>query len=376
MSTAHVLDDRIVQALYEAAVGLTSWHVPLAGLFEVIGLRSMQLVFVDRRTGKLLASEQPIALFDDGAVQGTLDHIREWSRVDPHIEATITLPVGKLYNSEADGAHIRHGEEPFYREYFHAYGNRGVLSCKVEESDDHMALIGLVRSTWHPQFGVADEDVFLRYCRHLTAALTIGRYVARLRHEAMAGKSLIEGAGKPMVLIDGDFGIRASNASGRAIMGLGSVLADRDGRLVATHAQDEDKLREALARLQADGVRSRTALRLGPLGDRSLLCSLWHVRPQETMSAFGSEPAFLLSVLPRQPGATVEPAYLEALFDLTPAEARVTIALQGGESAQAVAQSRRVSIETVRSQVRSIYTKTGANTRAELARLVAHVQRL
>lgn len=66
----------------------------------------------------------------------------------------------------------------------------------------------------------------------------------------------------------------------------------------------------------------------------------------------------------RAPGR-LSPALLRALFGLSPAEAEVASDLAGGASAEDVARARRVALDTVRTQIRSILSKSdSANLRA------------
>jgi DNA-binding CsgD family transcriptional regulator len=61
---------------------------------------------------------------------------------------------------------------------------------------------------------------------------------------------------------------------------------------------------------------------------------------------------------------------LEALFGLTPAEARLAIRLSRGASLAAVADSHNISQHTARAQLKSVFAKTGVSRQAELVRLV------
>ena len=61
---------------------------------------------------------------------------------------------------------------------------------------------------------------------------------------------------------------------------------------------------------------------------------------------------------------------LRRQFALTPAEARVTLAMMKGGSYKEVAASLCVSEETIRTQIRAIYAKTRTSDKAGLTRLV------
>ena len=70
------------------------------------------------------------------------------------------------------------------------------------------------------------------------------------------------------------------------------------------------------------------------------------------------------------PCPTICPELLQNAHGLTPAEARVAIALLEGSSAKGVANYLGVSFNTVRTQIREIYTKLGVDTRARFVKLI------
>lgn len=61
---------------------------------------------------------------------------------------------------------------------------------------------------------------------------------------------------------------------------------------------------------------------------------------------------------------------LHALYTLTPAESGVAIALLNGLSLTQISQNNRVSIETVRSQLKSIFTKMGVKKQQDVIRVL------
>jgi DNA-binding CsgD family transcriptional regulator len=61
---------------------------------------------------------------------------------------------------------------------------------------------------------------------------------------------------------------------------------------------------------------------------------------------------------------------LEQLYSLTPAEAELVQLLAQGRSLDQVATARSVTINTVRSQLKQVFTKTDTKRQGELVRLV------
>lgn len=64
------------------------------------------------------------------------------------------------------------------------------------------------------------------------------------------------------------------------------------------------------------------------------------------------------------------PEVVDAFFDLTPAEYRVAKLLVEGKSPRDIAKCLNVSANTVKSQLASVYGKTGTTRQAELVRLL------
>jgi DNA-binding CsgD family transcriptional regulator len=64
---------------------------------------------------------------------------------------------------------------------------------------------------------------------------------------------------------------------------------------------------------------------------------------------------------------------VQSLFDLTPAEARVARSLAAGKSVEAIASDSGVSPNTVRTQVRGVFDKTGCNRQVDVVALLAGI---
>ncbi len=64
---------------------------------------------------------------------------------------------------------------------------------------------------------------------------------------------------------------------------------------------------------------------------------------------------------------------LSDLYGLTRAEAEVAGALAGGVTAEQVARARHVSLDTIRTQVRTVLRKTNAANLRDFERIVALV---
>lgn len=80
---------------------------------------------------------------------------------------------------------------------------------------------------------------------------------------------------------------------------------------------------------------------------------------------------FMLVITPLRPSRLPGASLLRGLFDLTAAEARIVRGIAAGKSVSELAQQHGVGKETVRSQIKSVFAKTGVHRQVELVRLVS-----
>ena len=123
-------DDNVVQGLYEAAAGTTSWKVALAALDGAVGATSgSQLVVVDKADGKIVRSEQP----DHTSPEGVLDYMREFHRFDPHVPYLVSRCVGEVVHTADVFPAAEYADHPFYREFWGPYNVRSFIGTKLAE---------------------------------------------------------------------------------------------------------------------------------------------------------------------------------------------------------------------------------------------------
>ena len=78
----------------------------------------------------------------------------------------------------------------------------------------------------------------------------------------------------------------------------------------------------------------------------------------------------ILFLTPITQQSSPAPDLLQALFDLTPAEARIASMLIDGHSLTEIAGLQGVSLNTVRTQLKSVFVKTGVDRQVDLVRLL------
>jgi DNA-binding CsgD family transcriptional regulator len=173
----------------------------------------------------------------------------------------------------------------------------------------------------------------------LDHALVIVDEAGSVHYRNRPASALLKSAGSPLTLAAGILG----------------------GRGRELHAELQQAIRLAC-------VERRSSALAASQGTRSPLRLL--VVPMDSAGATREAAVWILAPhSPRLP----HPRVLAVLFGLSRAEARLALRLLAGQTPQECAREAGVGVATVRSQLHSMFAKTGARRQAELVALLARV---
>ncbi len=207
---------------------------------------------------------------------------------------------------------------------------------------------------------------------HLGRAIAMTKRTLELVAERDLATAAADAMADALMVVDASGRLLWCNGHGERILESGDGLALRRGRIVAASGAE----RERFARLIASAA-NREGLHGGSLRlPRRSGASPWALIvmpvPDGVPGAAGQGTALLRIVdLERRPVAPQE--RLTGIFGLSQAEARLATDLLAGEQLEAMAARRRLKISTIRTQLRSTFSKTGTSRQAELVRLLAQV---
>jgi DNA-binding CsgD family transcriptional regulator len=148
-----------------------------------------------------------------------------------------------------------------------------------------------------------------------------------------------------------------------------SIMSGQHGGLTIKSLINSRILQDAVGKI----VNGQSVAQAIPLRDHyNKRTFIGHVlRLEDFSNDIFDASAILLVLIQVGAPAALDDRLLSLLFNLTPAEARLLRALADGLRLQIYAQSAGVKISTVRSQLKSIFSKTGTNRQAELLSFVA-----
>lgn len=209
----------------------------------------------------------------------------------------------------------------------------------------------------------------------LCRVLPLYELLADTVREHRVAEYVIEAAGTGTILVDADGRVMSANAVATALIAEGGALKVVDGAIHGRSKEATQHLREAIA-----AMSKRQSPQIDPycylpiaLPDPARLHPLTLLvrpgPPYGPVSAPLKRTAIIVIRDPARP-ALLAVSDVERLFGLSPAEARLATRLVDGEALDEAALGLGISRNTARSQLQSIYMKTGVNRQGDLVRLL------
>ncbi len=171
---------------------------------------------------------------------------------------------------------------------------------------------------------------------------------------------------KPAAIVSSDGRLIAANSVAQAELSSEVFLRARSGLMEAVDSASSQRLKSALRDVSAPETHPPKPPVAVVLQGRHGEALIADVAPLAPRDATDRAPGTALVVLPIRRGGDVMSQALRRAYGLTPSEAEVALALLQGQGLDEIAALRGVLQDTIRSQLKAIYRKTGAANQAML----------
>ena len=354
----------VVDGFGDAAVTGSGWYQALEQLAHATGSEFGQLI------GLGAESAVPFNVWTvDPAVPKEFAELGYGSpALNPRVEAGMGIPELTV-RAEADFISPEQARRHPHYKWARHHGIGYICLTPLIARPDMLIGLSVCRREQTGHITTTQRDMFSSLAAHVRAAV---RTQLLLEGDAAA---LLVGAMEAMSLT-----AFACNRSGQVIAMTpaaeqlvlsGRYLKLKNQSLLAEQEKDHAALMKAVMSA-ARGLSRPGAPLLTSLFIHSASTSLSPVivdvvaLPQKAFT-FGFRPQLLVVVRGLKQDDRQLVGALQAGFHLTAAEARVALMLAEGQGPQTIADSRGVSINTVRTQVRNLYDKLGVSRQGELA---------
>lgn len=365
----------IIGDIYDASENDDNWLAVGKRLFEHLG--------ADAGSLRLQAGGgRSVNVFETRAEN---DHyVEHYLQLDPIRAALSSL----MRRNEADGKVLLDEElveseayhrTEFYRDFAKPQGQEHMIVGLV--GDSRRSIVGFYRQGL--AFGVRERAALLTLLPHVRRALQLRERLHRADFDARLGYAAFEALPGAAIVVDGDCNVLFANSSATKALcyrdrpvclatspSSGTKLAvDNRGEMKRLRAM----IRDAAARGFGGAMRVEFDMlgNSGRIGQYAIFVSpQFPDRVCDALVEGGSVPV-LVQISELSSPRAARPSLLSELFGLSAAEGAVAAALLGGQSAEAVARERDVSLDTVRTQIRTVLRKSNATNLRDFERMGA-----
>ena len=348
------IDNDIVDRIYEAAFIPDFWSSVIERIASSSGAFGGSIYTSGAEYSAIAASENCKRHLDDMIALG-------WAQ--KNIRAQRLLASGYQNNSfSADNDYCTEDEiknHPIYTEFLRPRGLGWTAGTFIAGNNDDFAIFSIDQLYEKGPF-TSSALSYLNMLRPHIARSTALAMRIRQDHEN-ATLSNLEALGIPALLARRDGSIQQINTLFSAIDN--EILIGAGNKIFLKNTQAQALLMEALHRRDGDdAVQSIPVL----TRDGSFPIIL-HVAPMRRQARdLFAKAEFIITVASVSNAKGDLSKLLSMLYDLTSAETRIVKHLCLGESLHVVAEKYNLSINTVRTQLKSVFSKTGTSRQSEL----------
>jgi DNA-binding CsgD family transcriptional regulator/PAS domain-containing protein len=360
--------DQAIAMLYTAAVDPGQWDAALAALIALANGRAANCFVHDVNTDEFL--EYRFAGYGNHWAR---DYAAHYHSLDLARQVVLTQPSGQMYAMHRYVPNAAVDRSEYYQDFYIKEGLR--YSCGGMKLEGNTRLILAVhRPVGHQPYEAETVAELQRVLDHLPGIFRVRNLAAQNERRALISGAALDALPRAVVIVDADLAIQYLNDAAKTLLQLVEDVRVRGNRL----APSSDRLAQQLAQ-RVRGVCSdhpvvdATPLYIpGSSGPRSLEIQVVPLPPR--LAAGVGYPRPLAMLLLRQPFRGFKwPRAASRPFALSHAEMDVVSAIVEGLTPAEYAARRGVQVSTVRSQIKSILSKTGTRRIAELVVLFAAI---
>jgi DNA-binding CsgD family transcriptional regulator len=345
----------LIEQIYDAALEPTLWNDVVVSINEYVGGQACGIISKDS------ANQSGLTHYYCGADPHYIQLYAEThSRFDP---LSTLPPPGQVVSIPDLVNYDEYRRGRFYQEWLRPQGCVDVANVVLEQSSPNSAVLLSVLSGAH-MFDDERRRRIAQIVPHLRRALLINKTIDLKQSEAATFADTLNGLSAGLFLVH-------ANSAGDEILRAGDFLRSVNGQLVARDVKFNQTLRKVFAdNFDALGVKGTALPLTAHDGERYLM----HVLPltSAARSLTGMTYKAVAALFVRKAALDRPCGELVArMFELTPAELRVLLAIVDVGGVPETAAALGVAETTVKTHLHRVFAKTGTRRQADLVKLAA-----
>lgn len=360
--------DTLLTHVYESVLSADGFRGFVTAFIDLFELKAAMMLTVNADTHEVRG------LWMVGLAQKWMElYMMEYAAEDMlanHIHAS---PIATFYASNLDLPEEHTVGTRFYQNWVVPQGVRYASGAIVLREGPWLTQMMLQRAPDQPPFTRDELALFNLLMPHLQRAIQMRQRFAQLLVSQNLLTSCTDLIAMPTILVD-EFGrVAHCNRAATALLDGRRYLWLENGDLFSRNAATTRSLNleitKALHAGNGQGSEIPGVVLVPRLGQRDLMVLISPIRMADGQGEGGTSGA-LLFAFDQESTPQLKAGLVQRLFGLTEAEAQLAVAICDGKTLDELSVERGTTLNTVRSQLKSVFGKTGANRQADLVSLI------
>ena len=357
--------DRIIDLFYRSILDPIYWSDALKSVAELMKCESASIILYDHNTRNAALSQS------FGTDEETLRaYHMYYFKCDPGLEAIKKVAVGDWYLDRRELGELFINRSEFYNDFVRARGLQGVMTNRLIYTHGVEGGLSLQRVIGYRPFDQEDMDLATKLIPHLQRAVAIYMRLQTASYREACLNSMIDNVNFAMITVDRTGKVVHLNAMAE-LLAQEHRIVDVLGGHLAIGGMKQDRLLQMIE--HACGIGQSPQAGMGMIRDdqghpEMQLIVTPLVQEEYDGISDPSGPYALVVLKSLNIEGPLSETLLHDLYGLTPAETRLSTMLLQGATLSEIAEQVAVSMNTVRTQLKSIFAKTGIKRQADLVR--------
>lgn len=359
--------DRIVSALYEAALDTLRWGQALECFRELFEANFVTLIL---RSPDEADHGLMIAVGLEGGEHA--NYLPYGHTMTPFGKQ----PVDRVFLNQDLMTEAEWRRTPYFRHWCEPVDVFHVMGADISTRDGGKLRFRITRGSAQQPFSELDRARCCALLPHLRRALHLHNLYDRSTSLGSLYSQAIARLSVGTIVLDDGGRVLEQNFIARELLNAQDGLKLVGGRLEASYPSDNRELQQLIRTAFVrpangqDRFAAASAMSVSrPSGQVSLGVVVEPVPSQEWAEGKG-QPAAVVYIRDAAGKSLASAAAAKQLFNLTPAETALAIELANGLSLEEAAETLNIRRNTARAHLRSIFSKTGVRRQTELVRIM------
>lgn len=351
-------NEELVELIYACLLGEAKWHQFLGRLNKMVPDGGSTLFFHDQTRsagGATLA-----AGFDPDALR---DYALYYSALNPWMREAARIPLGIGIVGEQVVDRDIFTRTEYYTDFVRAYGMESGIGATIFRDAGCSFTLSTLTSRSDPEENGRVARTFTSLVPHLRRAFRFYRDGPISAAAIGLNGSLFDAVDIGLVIVGEELRIRTASQAGEKFLSEGNVMGVTPVGKIAFR----DNVANALLRRMLSRHHHSNLVECLTIGSNKLTFIRWI---QDDVREYFAGPTVAVLIEPssarNRPPDTDE---LARRFRLSPSEKRVFAGIVAGKRVYEIADDAGIGKETVRTQLKDVYAKTGVNSQSALIRL-------